>query len=84
MKSVYKIQLEIIPGDGFNIAPFLKLLAFTLRQTESMKKLRINRIQQVFEDGYLFRTKTLPDEASRRNCFSFMNPTCQKTDLDRE
>jgi hypothetical protein len=53
-KSFYRIELDIIPKDTFDINEFLGLLGSALQSAEDILNLKVNRIEKIFEDGYLF------------------------------
>jgi hypothetical protein len=53
-KSFYRIELDIIPKDSFDINEFLGLLGSALQSAEDILNLKVNRIEKIFEDGYLF------------------------------
>ncbi|NIQ39297.1 MAG: hypothetical protein GTN81_11995 [Proteobacteria bacterium] len=53
-KSFYRIELDIIPKDNFEINEFLGLLGSALQSAEDVLNLKVNRIERIFEDGYLF------------------------------
>jgi len=57
VKSFYRVELEITPRDSFDITHLLGLLSSALQKTEGILGSKVNRIQEVFEDGYLFQNR---------------------------
>jgi len=53
-KSFYRIELDIIPKETFDINQFMGLLGRALQGAENILNLKINKIEKIFEDGYLF------------------------------
>ncbi len=53
-KSFYRIELDIVPKSDFDINQFMALLGSALQSAEDILKLKINKIEKIFEDGYLF------------------------------
>jgi hypothetical protein len=54
-KSFYRVELDIIPKDNFDINEFMGLLGSALKSAEDILNLKINKIEKIFEDGYLFQ-----------------------------
>ncbi len=54
-KSFYRVELDIIPKETFDINQFLALLGSALQTAEDILNLKVNRIEKIFEDGYLFQ-----------------------------
>ena len=54
-KSFYRVELDIIPKDDFDINQFMGLLGTALQSAEDILNLKINKIEKIFEDGYLFQ-----------------------------
>jgi hypothetical protein len=54
-KSFYRIELDIIPKDNFDINQFMGHLGSALQSAEDILNLKINRIEKIFEDGFLFQ-----------------------------
>jgi hypothetical protein len=54
-KSFYRVELDIIPKENFDINEFMGLLGSALRTAEDILNLKINKIEKIFEDGYLFQ-----------------------------
>jgi len=54
-KSFYRIELDILPKDSFDINEFMALLGFALQSAEDILNLKINKIEKIFENGYLFQ-----------------------------
>jgi len=53
-RSFYRIELDIIPKDNFDINQFMGYLGAALHSAEDITNLKINKIEKIFEDGYLF------------------------------
>lgn len=54
-KSFYRIELDILPKDNFDINEFMALLGSALKSAEDILNLKINKIEKIFENGYLFQ-----------------------------
>jgi hypothetical protein len=54
-KSFYRIELDILPKDSFDINEFMALLGSALQSAEDILNLKINKIEKIFENGYLFQ-----------------------------
>ena len=54
-KSFYRIELDIIPKDSFDINQFMAHLGSALQSAEDILNLKINKIEKIFEDGFLFQ-----------------------------
>lgn len=54
-RSFYRVELDIIPKDNFDINEFMGLLGSALQSAEDILNLKINKIEKIFEDGYLFQ-----------------------------
>ena len=54
-KSFYRVELDIIPKENFDVNQFLGLLGSALQSAEHILNLKINKIEKIFEDGYLFQ-----------------------------
>ena len=52
--SFYRIELDIIPKDNFDINQFMGHLGAALHSAQDILNLKINKIEKIFEDGYLF------------------------------
>lgn len=53
--SFFRIELDIIPKDNFDINQFMGHLGTALQSAEDILNLKINKIEKIFEDGYLFQ-----------------------------
>jgi len=54
-KSFYRVELDIIPKDNFDINEFMGRLGSALQSAEDILNLKVNKIEKIFEDGYLFQ-----------------------------